>query len=451
MSEAMPHPTNQRIAIATLGCKVNQFETAAMAEQLRTAGWELVPFSAQADLYLINSCTVTSRSDAETRRLIRRARRLNPAARVVATGCYAQVQPAVLAAMPELDQVLGNEEKQRIAELLIQGDNQVTDLSTLKAAGPLRLTSHLEHTRAFLQVQNGCENGCSYCIVPAARGPNRSASPDEVIATVQRLAANGYQEVVLTGIHLGAYGLDQQPASSLTCLVRQLEQQTAIPRLRLGSIEPNELTDELLECFVSSNRLCPHLHIPLQSGCDTVLERMGRRYRADFYRSVVERAAAALPDAFIAADLIVGFPAESEAEFNATLRLVAELPLADLHVFPYSRRPGTPAADLPDQVPPQIITRRAEQLRRLAAEKRSAFQQRFIGQTLQVLGLRHDPQHGTLTGLSRNYLELRYPGGAELLNREVTIRVTGIEQGMLVGASIEKHVTQSYKDRVQRR
>jgi threonylcarbamoyladenosine tRNA methylthiotransferase MtaB len=254
-----------------------------------------------------------------------------------------------------------------------------------------------------------------------------------VITTVQRLAANGYQEVVLTGIHLGAFGLDQQPATSLTSLVRQLEQQTAIPRLRLGSIEPNELTDELLDCFIASCRLCPHLHIPLQSGCDTVLERMRRRYNVDFYRSVVQRAAAALPDAFIAADLIVGFPAESEAEFEATLRLVEDLPLADLHVFPYSRRPGTPAADMPDQVPPQVITRRAELVRQLAAEKRAAYQRRFIGQTLQALGIRHDPRQNMVIGLSRNYLELRYPGGTELLNREVTVRVTGIEQGMLVG------------------
>lgn len=433
MSESMTNPTHKRIAIATLGCKVNQFETAAMAEQLRAAGWELVPFNAQADLYLINSCTVTSRSDAESRRLIRRARRLNPAARVVATGCYAQVQPEALAAMVELDQVLGNQEKLGIVEYLAQGANQVTDLSTLTTVGPLRLTSHLEHTRAFLQVQNGCENGCSYCIVPAARGPNRSVQADEVIATVQRLTANGYQEVVLTGIHLGAYGLDQRPVTNLTSLVRQLEQQTTIPRLRLGSIEPNELTDELLDCFVASDQLCPHLHIPLQSGCDTVLERMRRRYTADFYRSLVERAATALPDACIAADLIVGFPAESEAEFEATLRLVEELPLADLHVFPYSRRPGTPAAELPDQVPPPIITRRAEQMRLVAAEKRAAFQQRFIGQSLQVLGMRHDPRHNMLTGLSRNYLELRYPGGAELLNREVTVRMTEIEQGILVG------------------
>lgn len=423
----------RRVAIATLGCKVNQFETADMAEQFRAAGWELVPFSAQADLYLINSCTVTARSDAESRRLVRRARRSNPLARVVATGCYAQVQPEALASLAELDQVLGNEEKQGIVTAIERGTNQVTDLSELKAAGPLRLTSHLEHTRAFLQVQNGCENGCSYCIVPFARGPNRSVPPDEVMAAVQRLTAGGHQEVVLTGIHLGAYGLDLSPPDSLTGLVDRLEAATSIRRLRLGSIEPNELTTELLDRFVRSGRLCHHLHIPLQSGCDTVLERMKRRYTAAVYREVVERAVVALPDAFIAADLIVGFPDESETEFETTCSLVELLPLADLHVFPYSRRPGTPAAEMPGQIAPAVITKRAERLRQLAADKRAAFQKRFIGQMLQMLGLRHAPQRGLMTGLSRNYLEVQYPGGDELLNREVTVLVTGIEQGMLVG------------------
>lgn len=423
----------KRVAIATLGCKVNQFETADMAEQFRSAGWELVPFSSQADLYLVNSCTVTARSDAESRRLVRRARRLNPEAKVVATGCYAQVQPEALAALAELDQVLGNEEKHTIVAAIDSGTNQVTNLTTLREAGPLRLTSHLEHTRAFLQVQNGCENGCSYCIVPIARGPNRSVPADDVITTVQRLTDNGYQEAVLTGIHLGAYGLDLTSASSLTGLVDRLETETSIPRLRLGSIEPNELTEALLARFVRSKRLCPHLHIPLQSGCDTVLKRMRRRYTADFYCTVVKQAVTDLPDAFIAADLIAGFPGETETEFETTYRLVEHLPLADLHVFPYSRRPGTPAAEMPDQVPPAVISRRAEQLRHLADQKRAAFQQRFIGQTLQVLGQRHDPRHGLVTGLSRNYLELHYPGGVELLNREVTVLVTGIEKGMLVG------------------
>ncbi|MGB4598694.1 MAG: tRNA (N(6)-L-threonylcarbamoyladenosine(37)-C(2))-methylthiotransferase MtaB [Trichlorobacter sp.] len=423
----------RRVAIATLGCKVNQFETADMAEQFRECGWELVPFTTQADLYLINSCTVTARSDAESRRLVRRARRTNPQARVVATGCYAQVQPEALAALAELDQVLGNEEKREIVAAIARGTHQVTDLSRLKQAGPLRLTSHLEHTRAFLQVQNGCENGCSYCIVPSARGPNRSVPPDEVVTSVQRLTAGGYQEVVLTGIHLGAYGLDLTPPNSLTGLIDRLEDDTRNPRLRLGSIEPNELTDDLLARFAKSGRLCHHLHIPLQSGCDTVLERMKRRYTAAFYQDLLERAAVALPDAFIAADLIAGFPGESKAEHEATCRLVELLPLADLHVFPYSRRPGTPAAEMPDQVPPQIITKRAEQLRCLAADKRMVFQQRFIGGTLDVLGQRHDAKQGMVTGLSRNYLEVQYPGGEELVNREVTVLVTGIEQGILMG------------------
>ncbi len=424
----------RRVAIATLGCKVNQFETADMAEQFRAAGWELVPFSGQADLYLINSCTVTSRSDAETRRLVRRARRTNPAATIVATGCYAQVQPEVLAALPELNQVLGNEEKQQIVAAIASGTNRVTDLSTLHEAGPLRLTSHLEHTRAFLQVQTGCENGCSYCIVPAARGPNRSVPPDEVTAAVQRLSdERGYQEVVLTGIHLGAYGLDLRPATDLTGLVDRLLAKTTLPRLRLGSIEPNELTDTLLDRFVTADQLCPHLHIPLQSGCDTVLERMRRRYTADFYRRLVERAISRLPQAFIAADLIAGFPGESEEEFEATCRLVEALPLADLHVFPYSRRPGTAAAALPDQVPSPVITRRAEILRRMAADKHAAFKRRCVGRIVWALGLRHDPRSGMVTGLTRNYLEVRYPAGAELLNREVAVQVTDSEKGMLIG------------------
>ncbi len=422
-----------RVAIATLGCKVNQFDTADMAEQFRAAGWELVPFNAQADLYLINSCTVTGRSDAETRRMVRRARRMNPAARVVATGCCAQVQPAMLAALPELDQVLGNEEKRSIVAAIADGVNRVSDLTTLTEAGPLRLTSHLEHTRAFLQVQNGCENGCSYCIVPAARGPNRSVPPEEVIAAVQRLTAGGYREVVLTGIHLGAYGADLHPPTGLTALVERLLVDTALPRLRLGSIEPNEVTGTLLDRFVSSDRLCPHLHIPLQSGCDTVLERMGRRYSADSYHRLLEDVAARLPDAFIAADLIAGFPGESEAEFEATLLLLKRLPLADLHVFPYSRRPGTPAADLAGQLPSPLITNRAELMRRIGAEKRTAFQRRFIGRTVSALGIRYDPRDRTITGLTPNYLEVRYPAGTELLNQEVRVQVTASEKGVLLG------------------
>ena len=435
----MTEPESQhakRFAIATLGCKVNQFETADMIEQLKAAGWQLVPFSAEADLYLINSCTVTARSDAESRRLIRRARRANPRARVVATGCYAQVAPNDLQALPELDLVLGNEEKHDLVLHLEQGKHQVTDLTSLKASGPLRLTSFAEHTRAFLQIQNGCETGCSYCIVPIARGPSRSVPPQEVLEAVSRLVATGYQEVVFTGIHMGAYGLDLSPRSSLTALVQLLEDQSTIPRLRLGSIEPNELTDELLALFTRSPRLCHHLHIPLQSGSDSVLQRMGRGYDTSFYANRITTAAKLLPDAFIAADLIAGFPGETEQEFSDTCAFVAALPLADLHVFPYSIRPGTKAAAMPGHLKPGIIKERAEQLRRLAAEKRAAFQQRFINKPLPVLGQRHNQATNRIIGLSRNYLEICYPGSAQLLNQEVVVQIDGLEQDILTGNTI---------------
>jgi len=424
----------KRFAVATLGCKVNQFETADMIEQFQAVGWQLVPFSAVADLYLINTCTVTSRSDAESRRLIRRARRTNPEARVVATGCYAQVAPDYLQSLPEVDLVLGNEEKRDICKLAGQGVCQVTDLSTLKKNNPLRLNSFAEHTRAFLQVQNGCEAGCSYCIVPTARGPSRSAAAGEILTAVIRLAAGGYQEVVLTGIHLGAYGLDLAPQSSLAELVRLLDGSAAIPRLRLGSIEPNELTDELLDLFCRSSCLCTHLHIPLQSGSDSVLQRMGRQYDTGFYCSRIESAARMLPDAFIAADLITGFPGETEQEFQETCHLLEALPLADLHVFPYSRRPGTRAALMDGHLHPAIIKDRAEQLRLLAARKRAAFQARFITSSLRVLGQHHTPDTGLMTGLSRNYLEICYQAPASLLNCEVVVQIDTLTDGQLQGS-----------------
>lgn len=426
----------KRFAIATLGCKVNQFETAAMIEQLTEAGWQQVSFGEPAELYLVNSCTVTARSDAESRRLIRRARRASPDCRMVVTGCYAQVAPDELKKLPEVDLVLGNEEKKEICSLIDAGVHQVTDLTQPGRSESLRLTSFADHTRAFLQVQNGCETGCSYCIVPAARGASRSVANNEVLQTAAQLADAGFQEIVLTGIHLGAYGLDFTPRSSLVELVQELDRQGAVARLRLGSIEPNELTDQLLELFCSSSRLCPHLHIPLQSGSDSVLQRMGRPYDSILYQTKLEKTARLLPDAFIAADIIAGFPGETEQEFSDTCRFVASLPLADLHVFPYSRRPGTRAAAMDGQLQPGVIKERAEQLRCLASAKRTAFRQRFIGRSLQVLGQGHSPATGRMTGLSRNYLDVSYPADASLLNQEVVVQVDDMKDGQLRGSCL---------------
>ncbi|GFE61402.1 tRNA (N(6)-L-threonylcarbamoyladenosine(37)-C(2))-methylthiotransferase MtaB [Geobacter sp. AOG2] len=427
----------KRVAIATLGCKTNQFESAAMSEQFQRAGYRIVAFTEPADIYVVNSCTVTARTDAETRRLIRRARRLNPLARVVATGCYAQVTPGELERMPEVDSVLGNREKREIADLVESGESRVSDIGDEQTAGPLELTSFAEHTRAFLQAQNGCNSFCAYCIVPYARGRSRSVPLDDVLKGVRDLADNGFREVVLTGIHLGAYGLDLTPRLSLAGLVRRIADERLVPRLRIGSVEPNELSDELLGFMAASDAVCPHLHLPLQSGSDAVLHRMGRHYTARFFRDLVARITAALPDAFIGADVIAGFPGETDEEFRETLLLVEETSFSDLHVFPFSRRSGTRAAGMPGQVAVNIIRERGEWLREAANVKKNTFLQRFNERTLPVLGQTWHAETGLIRGLSRNYIQVEYPAPQDMVNREVVVRVECIQEGRVLGRRTE--------------
>jgi threonylcarbamoyladenosine tRNA methylthiotransferase MtaB len=294
-------------------------------------------------------------------------------------------------------------------------------------AGPLRLETFAEHTRAFLQAQNGCDSFCAYCIVPYARGRSRSVPLEDVLQGVRDLAANGYREVVLTGIHLGVYGLDLTPAVTLTDLVRRIDSEQIVPRLRIGSVEPNEISEKLLYLMAHSEIVCPHLHLPLQSGSDSVLQRMGRRYTASFFRELMTRIRAALPTAFIGADLIAGFPGESAAEFDETLQLVRDMSFSDLHVFPYSKRPGTRAAVSPGQLPARIITERAGLLRSLAADKKAAFLRANLGQDLPALGQSYDFKTGRVRGLTRNYLQVEYPGDSTLLNREVLVHIDRVE------------------------
>ncbi len=429
----------KRVAISTLGCKTNQFESAAMIEQLTAAGYLVVPFTEPSDIYIVNSCTVTARTDAETRRLIRRARRLNPASRIVATGCYAQVSPGELEKMPELDCVLGNQEKQNISALLESAEHSVSDITAISEAEPLKLTSFAEHTRAFLQIQNGCNSFCAYCIVPYARGRSRSVRPGDILQGVRDLAAGGFKEVVLTGIHLGAYGLDLPNPMSLTTLVRQMDAEAIVPRLRIGSIEPNEVTDELLSLMSASKCICPHLHLPLQSGSDSVLNRMGRPYTAELFRKLMVKASAAMPDAFIGADVIAGFPGETEEEFAETVRLCEELPFSDLHVFPYSSRPGTRAAGMPGHVPARIVTERAARLRSIATRKKAEFLERFISKELKVLVQGNNDKSGICRGLSRNYISTSFPGVNTPVNEEVSVLITGCSGDVCTGISRELH------------
>ncbi len=426
-------------AVATLGCKTNQFESAAMEERLKEAGFTLVPFEAGADLVVVNTCTVTSATDAQSRNLIRRARRFNPACRVVVTGCYAQVDPDALRAIPGVAVVLGNAEKMDFLNYLNHDPEEplvsVSDIAAVRDAVPLTLTSFAERSRAFLQIQNGCDAFCSYCIIPYARGRSRSVPPDEVVSQVRTLVEGGYPEVVLTGIHIGGYGNDLTPASSLLQLVQRIESETKLLRLRLGSIEPTEISEDLIQFVAESAILCPHFHIPLQSGDDAVLQRMNRHYDRRFFRDLVQRIHARMSDAAIGLDLITGFPGETDAEFSNTLSLIAALPISHLHVFPFSRRPGTPAATMPDQVPGDVVKHRAAVLRELGEKKHREFARRFIGQTLEVVVV-GETAVGHYRGVTRNYLTVNISGKVDADQRRLLVEITGYSDDGLVGTSL---------------
>jgi threonylcarbamoyladenosine tRNA methylthiotransferase MtaB len=426
------------IAITTLGCKINQFESAAMTQALQKDGFSIVPFSGPADIYLINSCTVTAKTDAESRRLIRRATRLNPQARVVVTGCYAQMAGAELLGTPGVNLILGNSEKRDIVGFLRDmGDEPravVTDISLQKSGDSAPLESFAEHTRAFLQVQNGCDARCAYCIVPFARGASRSVAPDEALEAMTSFTAKGFKEIVLTGIHLGGYGLDLHPQTNLLELLKRVEALAAVNRLRVGSVEPTEVSAELVSFLAGSDMVCPHLHLPLQSGSDGVLSRMNRGYTTEFYRGVVQELVRAVPDICLGTDLIAGFPGETEVEFAETYRFIEELPLAYLHVFPFSPRPGTPAATMTPQLHSRVVKERAEALRVLSEQKKHAYAERFVGRELQVLVQR---DAGGRKGLSRNYLPVLVEGSEGLFNSEVSVLITSVVGGELVGRLAE--------------
>ena len=414
------------VSFATLGCKTNQFESAAMQDALQTAGYKIVRFEDGADLVIVNTCTVTGATDAQSRNLIRRARRVNAGCRVIVTGCYAQIDPEALHDLPGVSLVIGNEEKQRLLDFL-QINNpsstlvEVSDIRLAESVCLPPLTSFAGRSRAFVQIQNGCDAFCSYCIIPYARGASRSAQVEEILAQIDGLVESGFLEVVLTGIHVGGYGADLSPPTTLNELVKRIESESAIHRLRLGSIEPTELTDELLETLTSSLIVCPHLHIPLQAGNDAVLQRMGRTYSRDFFQQLMGNVRSALPSSAICLDVITGFPGETDREFNDTYDFIAGLPITDLHVFPYSKRPGTPAAAMIDQVPGSVSKGRAEKLRSLAKVKYKRFAEGYINQELEVI-VESGDKKGLMKGLSRNYLDLRFPGDQLLVGQCVKVK-----------------------------
>ncbi len=429
-----------RFAVATLGCKVNQYDSAMIESRLGARGMRRCEFDEVADVYIVNTCTVTDRADAESLRLARRARRLNPHARVVMTGCLAQAGPDALAGASEVDAVVGlgrPGDLERAAMGEAAARVMVSNLRKERAPIELGAVALAGHTRAFLKVQEGCDQFCSFCIVPTSRGTSRSVEPRRIFAALDGLAEAGFREAILTGVHLGGYGRDLDPPVSLEALLEMVAERSPIGRVRISSLDPEELNDRAIEIIAKSDKFCPHLHLPLQAGTDATLVRMRRRYDLAHFRGRVEQVLAAMPTAAIGTDLIAGFPGETPRDFDDYIKLVDELSLAYFHVFPYSVRAGTTAAKLPDRVAAAEVTRRAAALRRLGEEKRRRFAERFGGARLKVL-LEERGVDGRLGGYSRNYIRVLVEGPDSLANDEVEVAASRVEGAALAGTVVAR-------------
>jgi threonylcarbamoyladenosine tRNA methylthiotransferase MtaB len=456
----MARGSRPTVGMTTVGCKLNQYETEGIAEAFEASGFRVVPFTDCADAYVVNTCTVTGRSDYRSRQMLRRASRLNPSALIVATGCYAQREPAAIASMPEVDLVVGNTRKHAIAELVADrltsraaSEAPVAEGRAVSAASealgreagisgadvlvgehgdaPFRafdITRFRGHTRAFLKIQDGCDRRCAYCAVPDARGPARSRPPSEVLAQATRLVQNSYREIVLTGVHIGSYGVDLG-GPGLAALLDALTGIPGLVRLRLGSIEPMELTAELASTILGNEKICRHLHVPLESGSDATLASMGRSYTRDRYADAIRRITEREPLTGLGTDVMVGFPGESDRDFEATVALIEELPFTYLHVFSFSPRIGTAAAEMEGRVPGPEKKRRSRALRELGRARSLTFRRRLVGTRLEVLVEdRSDRRGELLTGLSSNYVRVDFEGADELRNRFVTVTVDAADE-----------------------
>ena len=431
--------------VQNFGCRATQADGAALESLLAAKGLGVADERAAADLVVLNTCTVTSAADDDVRQAIRRVHRENPAARILVTGCYAQRAPEELAVLPGVRWVVGNSHKTQIADLVCIDNGSIDDGSVDNGgnAAPYHGNIHVgdifaqhdflsapvedaagDRTRPNLKIQDGCNNRCSFCIIPFVRGRSRSAPAVQVVAQVRGLAER-YREIVLSGINLGRWGRELGSQMRLAGLIRLLLEETGVERLRLSSVEPMDFSDELLNLMAGSPRIAKHVHAPLQSGSDRVLRRMHRKYRPRHYADRVLKARALMPDAAIGADVMVGFPGETEADFEDSRRFIESLPFTYLHVFTYSERPGTPAAEDPAAVPMPVRKERNRILRDLAAAKNRRFRERMVGRTLSAVTL-----HGTGTALTENYLKVELAGYREP-NELVDLRIGGVTGGGL--------------------
>ena len=418
----------KKAALHNLGCKVNAYETEAMQELLEDSGYEIVPFHEKADIYIINTCTVTNMADRKSRQMLHRARKMNPDAIVAACGCYVQEKPEEVADC--VDIVIGNNRKKEIVHILEEYEKgregirkDLVDIGHAREYEDLHLSRTAEHTRAYIKVQDGCNQFCSYCIIPYARGRVRSRSMESVRGEVETLARNGYQEVVLTGIHLSSYGIDT--GTDLLSLIRTVHEVAGIKRIRLGSLEPRIITEEFAEAIAGLPKMCPHFHLSLQSGCTETLKRMNRRYTAEEYYEKCELLRRYFLEPALTTDVIVGFPGETEEEFKASRDFIDKVDFYETHVFKYSRREGTKAAAMPDQVPEEEKTRRSNILLDLSRKKQAAYEQRLLGTTQEVLIEEEIQRNGEIyqVGHTREYVKVGIRTEEKLANRLVQIEI----------------------------
>jgi len=434
----------KKIIINTLGCKVNQYESASFLFSFEESGCQPAKPGEDADIVVINTCAVTAKAGAQSRQTIRRLIRRHPKAKVIVTGCYAQMAASEIAEIVETPVcIIGNGNKHLLVENALK--EEPCDLTMLmgrilskKEISILPMRRFGDRTRAYIRVQDGCTNFCTYCIVPYTRGPSRSLPLDEVLAQTARFEEAGHKEIVVTGIHVGMYGKDFDTKLDIADLMLALCTEHPKIRFRLSSIEPQEITDKLLQAMESCSNFMPHFHIPLQSGDDTILSRMHRGYDRETFRQVIEKCMNTFPDAAIGIDILAGFPGEGEKEFANSKNLLQEIDATYFHVFPYSKRPGTPAANYKDQVPKAVSQKRVAELRDLAEQKKTAFYSRFLATERPVLVEHKRTRDNLLTGFTDNYIPVVFSGDDSLMGKIIPVRLEQIDNNIVQGKQTEK-------------
>ncbi|MFW6006384.1 MAG: tRNA (N(6)-L-threonylcarbamoyladenosine(37)-C(2))-methylthiotransferase MtaB [Halanaerobiales bacterium] len=422
------------VAFHTIGCKVNHYETEAMMDLFKNKGYTIVNFENIADIYIINSCTVTNQAARKSRKFARRAKRRNPEAIVVMVGCYSQVSPDEIREIEEIDLIVGTGNKEKIVKMVEKVSQNNEDLNTilnykeLTEYEDLKINQLRETTRGNIKIEEGCNQFCSYCIIPYARGPVRSREMDSVISEINNLIQQGVKEIILTGIHLGAYGYDWNDDDALVKLVEKIINLNNMGRVRLSSIEITEIKHKLIEIMKKSSRFCNHFHLPLQSGSNNILKKMNRPYTVEDFREKVIEIRKEVPEVAITTDVMVGFPGETDRDFQETYNFIKNIEFSRLHVFPYSEREGTKAAEMKDKVHSKVKKERSKKLRNLNRKLMKKYQQKFIGKIKKVIiEEKRDHKTGLLTGVTDNYIKVLIKGKDSLQGKMVEVKITGIE------------------------